>query len=327
MCNVSVIIPCYNVENKISKCLDSLSHQTVRNFEVIFVDDCSTDNTVDKINRFRIDSDLDIKLLKLESNSGPGIARNEGIKIAAGEYLCFCDSDDRYAYDFIEKMYNSCSQGCDLVICNMILEKNGHCISNRSRSIKPSDIPELLAYNDGSLCNIMFHRSLFNDLKLPSIYHGEDMAIVPLLISKANKFDYIDESLYYYQVNNDSLSNTASKKTCDELLESFKFLKDNINAEFYDELEFCGIKNVLYGYTLNAFKARLAIKQIKQVIKDFEINYPKWYRNQYIKVLGLAKRLYLMCVRFNFLFLVRLYSKTHEFLLKRSKIKGNAKNS
>ena len=180
-----------------------------------------------------------------------------------------------------------------------------------------NSINNLIAFNDGSLCNIVFKSELFNDLELPNIYHGEDMAVVPLLISKAHSFIHVNENLYHYEINNNSLSNSVSAKACKELLNSFEFLKNNIHLNYAQEVEFCGIKQVLYGYTLNAFKANFKKKDIKFIIKDFKIKYPKWNSNIYLKKFGFKKKCYLKCIQFNFLFLNRLYAKLHSKLLKK----------
>ena len=90
---VSVIIPCYNCAEWIEKCLTALENQTYRNFEVLCVDDCSTDATYAIIESYKDHSKLNINLLKNEKNSGPAISRNRAALIAQGEWLAFCDSD------------------------------------------------------------------------------------------------------------------------------------------------------------------------------------------------------------------------------------------
>lgn len=106
MIKVSVIIPCYNSYKYMNKCLKSLEDQTFKDFEVIFVDDYSTDNTYNDLKKYLENTNLQWELLKNSQNSGPGQSRNNGIEKAKGEFVCFMDSDDWYENNFLEKMYN-----------------------------------------------------------------------------------------------------------------------------------------------------------------------------------------------------------------------------
>ena len=101
MPDISVIIPCFNAEEYIVRCVEKLEEQTFKSFEVIIVDDCSNDNSVKLLEEVRDKSSADISIIKLEKNSGPGVARNVGIKNARGRYLAFCDIDDYYDPHFL----------------------------------------------------------------------------------------------------------------------------------------------------------------------------------------------------------------------------------
>ena len=125
MAKISVIIPAYNVENYIEKTLKSLTLQTFKDFEVIIVNDGSTDNTENKINMILRNVDFSWKLLK-QQNQGVSVARNNGLIEANGEYVCFLDGDDYYDAFFLEKMYNKAKENdYDMVFCNYnIIAKN-----------------------------------------------------------------------------------------------------------------------------------------------------------------------------------------------------------
>lgn len=102
----SLIIPCYNVIQFINQGLETLVNQTFKDFEIIFIDDCSTDDTYNFIANYKDKSSLDITLIKNERNCGPGQSRNNGINIANGQYITFMDSDDWLEHTFFEEMYN-----------------------------------------------------------------------------------------------------------------------------------------------------------------------------------------------------------------------------
>ena len=109
MSKVSVIIPVYNVEPYLEKCLDSLINQTLKDIEIICINDCSTDNSLNILEQYK-NKDERIKLINLKENKGAAIARNEGLKIAKGEYLGFVDPDDYVDLNFYEELYKKAKQ-------------------------------------------------------------------------------------------------------------------------------------------------------------------------------------------------------------------------
>ena len=120
MPKVSVIIPVYNTEKYLRKCLESVINQTLKDIEIICINDCSTDDSLKILNDIK---DERLKILNLPQNSGVSFARNRGIDEAKGEYISFVDSDDFIAPDFLEKLYNK-SQGADAVKGNIYLYDN-----------------------------------------------------------------------------------------------------------------------------------------------------------------------------------------------------------
>ena len=124
----SVVIPVYNSYNLLEKCLETLEEQTYKDFEVVIVDDCSTDNSFEKLQNYSQDSKLNFHVFKNDKNSGPGETRNNGIRNATGEYVIFIDSDD-----YIET--NS------LELINKVIEKL--CFENyeKRRNTQPYNLP------------------------------------------------------------------------------------------------------------------------------------------------------------------------------------------
>ena len=106
MIKVSIIVPVYNVELYLRECLDSIINQTLKDIEIICVDDCSTDNSYIILDEYS-KKDSRIKLLKHNVNKGLGPARNTGINVAQGEYIGFIDSDDYISLDYFENLYNT----------------------------------------------------------------------------------------------------------------------------------------------------------------------------------------------------------------------------
>ena len=128
MSKFSIIIPCFNSGGFVDVCLERLSLLRYYHnlFEVIFVDDCSTDNTLEVLNKYKETSELNIRIIRNNVNSGPGVSRHNAAEIASGEYLCFCDSDDWYDSDFLKDVNEELSRcESDLLIFDMSYVLNG----------------------------------------------------------------------------------------------------------------------------------------------------------------------------------------------------------
>ena len=121
MPKISVILPCYNVAPYIGACLDSLLNQTLVDIEIICVDDKSTDDTLDIIQK-HVKRDTRIKLIAQQKNQGVSAARNAGLDVATGEYIGFVDPDDYVDLDFYEKLYNTAKQeDADIVKADLVI--------------------------------------------------------------------------------------------------------------------------------------------------------------------------------------------------------------
>ena len=109
MVKVSVIVPVYNTEHMLKACIDSLLHQTLQEIELIFVDDGSTDGSLDLLHQYQ-QKDRRIRILSNKKNLGGAIARNKGLSVASGKYIQFVDSDDYIERDTLESLYRISEQ-------------------------------------------------------------------------------------------------------------------------------------------------------------------------------------------------------------------------
>ena len=205
---VSIIVPVYNVEKYVKKCLDFLLVQTYKNTEIIVIDDGSIDESG------RVCDELKSKNNQLvvvhQKNKGLSGARNAGIKIAKGEFICFVDSDDYVKKDFIDKMMKNIDDDTDIVVCgfnNEVPSKN--TLSGELATIKlltKQENIEVIAWNK------MYRRSLFKDIKFPEGDNYEDTLTTYKLLSRARKVVYIPESLYVYVDRSDSITKSDDKE-------------------------------------------------------------------------------------------------------------------
>lgn len=213
---ISVIIPVYNVELFVGKCLSTLVHQTFQNFEIIAVNDGSKDNSLAILREF--ESRYDNIIVIDQPNAGMSMARNRGISIARGEYLCFVDSDDYVSPYFLEEMYRAVTtHRADIACCyyyyHFVRSDLLYKYPFRCQGVFDRDTAMNKLLHDTQIqslaWNKIYKRTLFTDngILFPSMAF-EDIATANRLFSHANKVVVIDKALYYY--NQQSTSTLAT---------------------------------------------------------------------------------------------------------------------
>lgn len=233
---ISIIIPVYNAENLIQVPIDSLMKQTFGEFEVILINDGSTDNTVSKIENLIV-NDKRFRLVE-QKNSGPGEARNNGIKISSGDYIGFIDSDDYFDTTFLEKMYNKAIDECsDVIVCDTVKVNSENKILKEYKSNYIDSISGIEAFRDimqsiniTSLSqNKLFKKHLFNDVYYPAnIIVNEDSATIYKLMLKAEKVSFVNEGLFYYVQHELSSMNSFNKRKLDDRLKVASLIKNDL---------------------------------------------------------------------------------------------------
>ena len=224
MPKVSVIIPVYNVEKYLRKCLESIFKQTYKNIEIIVVNDGSTDGSCQVLNDLKEEDDRLIIINK--KNGGLSSARNAGIEAATGEYLVFVDSDDWIDEKYIENMYViSDTYDCDIVQCgyesvffddsNIKEDK-----SNINRQPLLYTVKEfsyttytLLSWQCNLAWNKLYKKSLFQNIRFPVGKIHEDEFTIYKVVWSANRIGVVSDKLYYYRYRSESIMHqTYSKK-------------------------------------------------------------------------------------------------------------------
>lgn len=219
--NVSLIIPVYNVEKYLCKCMESAIGQTLKYIEIIIVNDGSTDNCASIIEEYAA-RDERVKVINQE-NKGLSAARNTGIMVAKGEYLAFLDSDDWVTPGFLEKMYNTAKEkDADIVICNHTKVVEGVVEFPVKRHFRSDEITSFEALrkviSDTEIKSFawdkLYKRSLFtqNDISYPQGLYFEDMATTFKLFYYSSKIATIKDCLYYYRQRLGGLSKRPELK-------------------------------------------------------------------------------------------------------------------
>lgn len=306
---VTIVIPCYNVAKYIKRCIDSLVGQSFQKFKVILVDDKSTDDTYQHLLKLQATSGLNIMVLQNSCNSGPAISRNNGILEADTKYITFCDSDDWYDPNFLKTMVSLLEENAaDMAFCGYkVVDEHGNSQSrpvyNRSGLISRE---EAFCLDADSLCMLMVKTDIMKDTLLPDLRNGEDIATVPLLMAKANRYAATVSCLYNYFRRSDSASERPTMKAVDSLVCSYQYVQKNFPDKYIKEKEFLGIKNLLYSTMITLFSCSNNRHMAKTLIKEFENIYPQWRKNPYISSLRTYKKLILRMVSLNYFGVVRL---------------------
>ena len=241
---VSIIVPAYNASNYIRECLNSLVKQeTIYKYEIIVVNDGSTDDTASIVKSFKCSY---LRIID-KPNGGISSARNEGIKNAFGEFLIFCDADDymdkkaiQLLVDKAEHMQADIVEGTYCYISET--GKIGHTVKHKKRASKRVDtfgVP---------WCKCI-KKSLFTNIGFPINYWFEDSIIHQIILAKANRIVWIDDVIYYYRTNSGGATSTSigNPKSIDSLWISISLLDDRQKMNISNSLDY-------YKYMLNMLR-------------------------------------------------------------------------
>lgn len=315
---ITVIIPCYNSYKHMQRCLESLERQQYKNFEVIVVDDCSTDDSYHQLKMYAQNSSLNMSIVSNEKNRGPGFSRNVGIKLAKGRWLSFCDADDWYPDDRLEKVSKKINNA-DCILCNytkVYLSGKEEAVNYISKIKSITNKDELIVSSLMSFWICIIRKEIAEKFPIAELYNGEDYATIPLWIQNSKKIEFIDEGMYFYYMRENSASRNPTKKAYIGLCNAFRYMASNSLPEFATSTEFLGVHYVLYGAVLSAIKAGVDKVNIKKVVSDFEQRYPLWHDNVYIKTLPRYKKFFLKTVKKKHFTLLRIMTYIHTLLLK-----------
>lgn len=278
---VSVIVPVYNTEKYIEKCLLSIKNQTLKDFECLVINDGTKDNSI-VIAKNCVDDDKRFIFIDKE-NGGLSDTKNVGIEKANGEYLCFIDSDDYIDITCLEKAYAKARENNSDIVCfDMYYE-----YENGKKEITTDDFncdsyvnnKDLLFINNSS--NNKLYRTIFmKDKRFIKDMWYEDLAVVPTWIAFANNVSRVNEPLYYYVQRQGSISHNDNPKIFD-VYNAISNIKDILNVSSYDlrKLYFdnCLIMTTLRIKEIEDKNIRLDYYRHNVDLLDF--HYIDWYKD------------------------------------------------
>lgn len=266
---ISIIVPVYNTEKYLKKCIDSILSQTYKDFEVIIINDCSPDNSDEIIKGYK---DKRIKYIKNKKNKGIGYNRNLGLSEARGEYVCFIDSDDYVREDFLELMYKKCSDDdLDLCICDYsYVDDAGNFNPVKLENFDNtnlSDNPKLLVDIPLGPCNKMYRKSMIDrgKIKFSETLKYEDVSFVASALFHSKRIGKIDDALNIFSVHERSETSTRDARVFDifKQLDMVRELYCNEKNGYLDEL----IVSIIFNYTIQE-RYQSDNKIISQFIDD-----------------------------------------------------------
>lgn len=291
---ISIIVPVFNSEKYLERCLSSIKDQTYKNLEIIVIDDGSTDGSLQIINDFQT---IDNRFIVInQNNKGPGSARNKGLQIAKGDYLAFVDSDDWIDLDMIHIMYDALKiNKCDIAVCKLKQVYNQTIVYNKKKYKsqvldKTSSLRNLLTVDWGFYsCNKMFKASLLNNIRYPEGVYFEDIRMIYKPFCRSEKNVFISEGLYFYTQRADSTTRTNSPSKMKNEIEAFEKL--------WKEPEFNNLKKELSAIFLTALikigskiKSNNVIISKKEVVNKISVYCQDKYLNKKDKI---RKRVFL----------------------------------
>ena len=229
---VSVIMPVYNARDFIANAIDSVLSQTLKEIELICVDDGSTDGSLDILREYQANDDR-IRIVT-ETNAGPAIARNNGIRRARGEYLAFLDADDFFENTLLEELYNAAeADNLDIAIADYDVYNSRKAtfekpiypehveIFKSGEVISKSKFPdEIFFATNGAAWNKLFRASFLKEKEIlfaPELYVFEDVYFVCCALSLANRVSRIYETLVHHRIYSQQHRAKIFKKHYDQV--------------------------------------------------------------------------------------------------------------
>ena len=318
MPKVSVIVPIYNVEKYLEKCINSLLSQTLEDIQIILVNDGSKDNSGNIAKEYEKNNKNRIIYVEKE-NGGLSDARNYGLKYATGDFIAFLDSDDYIEKNAYEEMYNKAiEENADYVECDFIWEFPNKIRVDKQYPYKNKK--EMLSFVRVVAWNKLIKRQLIidNNLEFPKGLRYEDVEFTYKLIHFVNKFAYVNKPFIHYVQREGSIANVQNERTAeiftvlDNVIEFYK--KNNIYEKYRDELEYNYARYLLCSSLKRMCKIKDKSIREKLLTESWErlnSNFPNWKENVILKTVNIGKNKYMRTVNKS---TYKIYSKILEII-------------
>lgn len=304
--DISIIIPCYNASAYLPACIDSLTCQSIgmEHLQIIFIDDASTDNTLEVLSNFETRFPEQVLLLPLTQNQGQGFARNLALSYASGTYILYIDADDTIAPYTAELLLKHARQlQCDVLEFDFVrkqlpwqnakeafrqLPRVYHVTDSASRQVFCTSVPRF-----GTVCNKLYRRTLLTEYSIRNAEHlvHEDTLFSQLASLYVKRYAYLPVPLYFYRPNPDSTMmkrQTDDFRQFDRLKVQLQFLEEceqrGLFAECYLAIEAMFIRTY-YMDTLLFVTERFTqapLSQLLEMQNTVRTCFPNWRNNPFL---------------------------------------------
>lgn len=305
---LSIIAPVYNTEKYLNKCVDSLLDTNFQDYEILLVDDGSTDSSPAMIDALEHLHPGVIRAIH-QKNTGPGGARNTGIRSALGEFILFIDSDDYLAPQALDKLAPCLDSDFDICIFDArSVRETGETLQylTGSKNRQPGtlkDTPALLLEMP-AVWNKVFRKSLFteHDIRFPDKAWSEDVRTVFKVYLHAERIITLSEPLYNYVQRGGSIMHSSNCKRNLEIIDAINDLSEYYRAHNALELYQNELEYVAFEHELITASVRVAMSDAKspvldQLREDFFSKYPDYRQNPYIQQISFNRKLPLLLIR------------------------------
>lgn len=281
---ISIIVPAFNVEEYLEECVESIRSQTFTNFELILVDDGSTDGTGAICDSYK-KTDARIKVIH-QANAGLSQARNAGIDIATGEYLSFVDADDYIHSQMMDSLYQLIiGYEADVAVCDYqnvydgvapgpVEQKETHLLSSKEAVqaiVRDSDTKMIVA------CGKLYRRDLFFDIRYPKGKYHEDEFVTYRLFYDAYSVVVTDAQYYYYRQRENSITKS---RYCLKRLDKLAALKECMeffNAQADQDLRDAARARYLINVQIAYYRVKRELKGQRKVLKKLKHEHRAYY--------------------------------------------------
>ena len=298
---LSVIVPVYNMaaDGKLEYCMNSLVNQTIDDYEIIAVDDASTDNSLEILRIYESRYPERVRVIHYEVNKRQGGAKNEGLKVARGEWIGFIDSDDWVTADYYEKLLAKAEEtGADMVGCDYNLVDRhtmevGRVVQNNTpeqTGILDAEKHKKLLMRSGSMVIKIYKHSVIQENKLcfPEGIFYEDNCAGPVWSLYFKHFEKVEEPLYYYYQHQVSTVHHITEAKCRDRMKAAALFYEECKErgyleQYYQEIEY-RFAELYYVITLFSYLSGVAhpqLKFVKELRRGMVERFPDFEKNPY----------------------------------------------
>lgn len=287
MVALSIVVPTYNSYHLMKHGLDLFKSMDMNQVEVVFVDDCSTDGTYDKLMAYKRSVGERIKVCQNKKNEGPGTSRNNGILAATGKYIVFMDSDDFFSNDFLKTVQPLLEKDIDCIVFDALIYHSEvkkfklpmFITDHKQGSI---DVKDAIVYMRGSTWGKIYKRKILteNTVQFLPQKRSEDVPFTKHAISCCKSIIYIKKPMYMYVQQKDSLMHNPSLTNPQNAERAFFYMQKHLKTTFPEEIEALFIKEYLFPVALQRLSIHGKV-DTSNFIDNAILLYPNCLYNRY----------------------------------------------